>query len=147
MTADEIPKEKQIRAMEISMTPALVTPFAIIFYFLYLKTMGVEVPAWVLANYLLFGLSVSLVVCLTLNEALLRVSGGRFKFRRLVFRWTLLTSYFFLIWVVFFFLTMLFPWAETFFQYFFGMLIGTAIFVIIILRFRHLFSTLDKGEW
>lgn len=147
MTKDEIITEKQIRIMAISMTPILVAPFAVGFYFLYLKTMGLEVPLWVLLNYSLLAIAVSSIISLTLNDVLLRLSGERFRFRRLVFRWTLLTSYYFLVWATSFGLTVFFPWAGALFQFLFGVLVATAIFLIIALRLRHLFGRLDKGEW
>ncbi len=143
---EDVPREKQIRIMEISMTPVLAVPFVVLFYFLYLKETGIEMPVFVFINYILLAIATSMVVCLALNEVLLKLSGGKFRFRRLVFRWTLLTSYFFLVWGVSFFLAVLFPSAQTF-QFLFGALIATLLFMIAVLKLRHLFDRFDKGEW
>ena len=124
----------------------MAAPFGVLFYFLYLKGMGIEVPVFVFFNYVLLAIATSMVVCLTLNEVLLKLNGGKFKLRRLLFRWTLPTLYVFLVWAVSFVLTMLFPSAEVF-QFLFGALIATVLFVVVILRLRHLFDRLDKGEW
>jgi hypothetical protein len=148
MTEDEALK-KQVRVMEISMTPAFVAVFAFIFYFLYLKTIGIEISTAFMITVLLFMvLPVATIACLTLNECLLRVLyHERFNIKRLVFRCTLPIMYVSLLWVTSLLTSVILPRVEVFFQFFFGVLLATAVFVLVLLRFRHLFSRLDKGEW
>jgi len=143
----ELSKEKEIHLMEISFAPAFVAFFIAIFCLLYLKTIGVELSDWFFFSSLILVAIGGFIVSLALNEVLQKMYGGRFKFKRLVFRWVLLTSYFSLIYGAFFCLSLAFPWAETYWQFFFGSLIATAIFITIILKSRQLFSRLDKGDW
>jgi len=148
MAGKETSMDKQIRVMKISLTPAFAVVFVLIFYFLYLKTMGIEMPTRFFFDSLLLTNLASVIACLTLNEALLKIlCDKRFNFKRLAFRWIIPTMYCSLIWIASVLMSMTIPFVEIFFQLFFGTLLATAIFVIIILRFRHLFSTLDKGEW
>lgn len=146
MTNDQVQRERELRITAIAMTPVLAAPFVVLFYFLYLKEMGIEVQQSTYANYGVLALAIGSVVGLTLNEVFLKLNGGKFKLRRLVFRWTLLISYLFLLWTAYFLLTLLFPWVETIFQFMWGMLAATAIFVTMIVKLRHLFNRLDKGE-
>lgn len=140
--------DKQIRVMKISLTPAFVAVFALIFYFLYLETIGIEIPSWFFFNSLLLVNFAGVVACLTLNEVLLRVLyGERFNFKRLAFRWILPTVYCSLVWAASVLMSLVIPFVQTFFQLLLGTLLATFIFVIIILRLRHLFNKLDKGEW
>jgi len=146
VTNDQVQRERELRITAIAMTPVLAAPFVVLFYFLYLKEMGIEVQQSTYANYGVLALAIGSVVGLTLNEVFLKLNGGKFKLRRLVFRWTLLISYLFLLWTAYFLLTLLFPWVETIFQFMWGMLAATAIFVTMIVKLRHLFNRLDKGE-
>ena len=140
--------DKQIRVMKISMTPAFVVVFVLIFYFLYLETIGIEIPTRFFFDSLLLTNLASVIACLTLNEVLLKIlCDKRFNSKRLAFRWIIPTMYCSLVWIASILMSFAIPFVETFFQLFFGTLLATAIFVIVILRFRHLFSTLDKGEW
>jgi len=140
-------QEKQIRIMEISLTLPLVALFTFAFYFLYLKTIGIEISECFFLSSLLLVISTGFIVCLALNEVLQKLYGGQFKFKRLVFRWVLLTSYFSLIYGAYICLSILFPWVTTFWQFFWGTLMATAIYVTIILKSKQLFSRLDRGEW
>jgi hypothetical protein len=143
----ELPQEKQIRIMEISLTLPLVAIFAVAFYLGYLKIIGVEISEWSFLSSLLLIAIGGFIVCLALNEVLQKIYGGQFKLKRLVFRWTLLTSYFSLIYGAFFCISIILPWTTTYWQFFLGTIIATGIFVILILKGRPLFNKLDKGEW
>jgi hypothetical protein len=148
MAGKESSMDKQIRVMKISMTPALVVVFVLIFYFLYLETIGIEIPTRFFFDSLLLTNLASVIACLTLNEALLKILyNERFNFKRLAFRWIIPIIYCSLIWIASILMSLTIPFVEMFFQLFFGTLVATAIFVLIILRLRHLFSRLDKGEW
>jgi hypothetical protein len=147
MTKDET-LERQVRIMKFSMTPVIIAIFVIGLYFLYLKTIGIEISTRLFFTFVILVTFLSTVACLTLNEALLKILyDERFNFKRLAFRWMLPTMYCSLVWIASVLMSLTIPFVETFFQLFFGTLLATAIFVIIILRFRHLFGTLDKGEW
>jgi hypothetical protein len=148
MAGNETSMDKQIRVMKISMIPLFVAVFATGFYFLYLETIGIEISTWLFFTSIVWVTFLGAVICLTLNEAILKIwCSERFNFKRLVFRWMIPTMYCSLIWVASVLMSLIIPFVETFFQLFFGTLLATAIFVIIILRFRHLFSQLDKGDW
>lgn len=148
MTSKKEPsQEKQTRTMEISLTLPIVALFAVGFYFLYLKTIGIEITEWFFLSALLLVLSGSSIICLALNEILLKTYGGQFKFKRLVFRWALMTSYFSLIYGVSLLLSILLPWVTAFWQFFAGTLVATAIFVTAVLKAKGLLGRLDKGEW
>jgi cation transport ATPase len=143
----EISQEKQILITEITSTLPIVALLVVGIYLLYLKTIGIEVSEWLFFNYTLFTLVVGFIFSLTLNEVLLKVYGGEFKFKRLVFRWTLMTSYFSLLYGMSLFLSILLPWATAFWQFFFGTLLATAIFLSIVWKSRPLFGRLDQGKW
>jgi hypothetical protein len=147
MAKKELSKEKEILAMEISLTPIFIAFFITVFYLLYLDTIGVELSDQFFISSLIFVAIGSSIVCMALNEVLLKMYGGQFKFKRLVFRWILLTSYLSLVYGTYLCSSLLFPWATLFWLFFFGALPATVIFVAIALKARHLFSRLDKGEW
>lgn len=147
MTKDEA-LERQVRIMKFSMTPLVVAVFVAGLYFLYLKTIDIEISTKFLFNSIVLVTFTSAVGCLTLNEVLLKtLYGERFNFKRLAFRWGLPMMYCSLVWIASVLMPLLIPSVETFFQLFYGTLLATAAFVIVILRFRHVFSRLDKGEW
>jgi len=143
----EISKEKEIRIIEISLTPVFIALFISGFYLLHLKTIGVVVSDWFFLSSIISVIFGSLVVCLAFNELLLKTYGGQFKFKRLLFRWILIGINFSLLMGAYFSLSTLFPKATMFYHFLFSGLIDTIIFVIIIIKFRHLFSRLDNGEW
>jgi hypothetical protein len=147
MTKKELSKEKEIRILEFSSTPTFVVLFILLFYFLYLKTIGVDLSESSLMGYLFSAIFASLAVCFALNEFLLKVYEGRFKFKRLLFRWMLIALFALPLSGAYLFLSILFPWASTYHQMLFGGLIATGIFVTVILKCRNLFNKLDTGEW
>jgi hypothetical protein len=148
MTAkQDISKEKEIRIMEISLTPAFISLFGVGFYFLYLKTIGTEVSDWFFLSSMVSVVFGSLAICLALNELLLRTYGGHSRFKRLLFRWSLMALFFSLLTGTFFSLSALLPSVDIFFRFLYGALLVTVIFAAIVIRFRHLFNRLDKGEW
>jgi hypothetical protein len=148
MTKTEPSQEKQIHIMEISLIPVFIAFFVTVFYPFYLRTVGVELSDQYLISSL-FSIAIgSLIVCLALNEALRKIYGGQqFKFKRLVFRWILLTSYLSLVYVAYLGLSLLFPQTTLFWQFLWAALPITVIFVLMALRARHLFSRLDTNEW
>lgn len=140
--------ERQIRVMKVSMIPAFVAAFAVIFYFLYLKTIGIQISTRFFFDSLLLVNFVGIASCLILNEALLKILyGERFNFKRLAFRLMIPTMYCSLVWAASILMSLIIPFVEVFFQLLSGTLLATAIFMIIILRFRHVFNRLDKGDW
>jgi hypothetical protein len=147
MTDKQLSPEKQMRITEVSATLPIVVLFVYIFYLLYLKTIGVEVSEWSFFSFGVVILIAGFIVCLGLNEVLLKVYGGEFNLKRLVFRWALMTSYFSLIYGVSLLLSILLPWATAFWQFFAGTLAATAIFVALVLKNKGLLGRLDKGKW
>jgi len=141
----ELSKEKEIRLLEISLTPAFVALFSVVIYLFYIETTGTELSDMFLLSSIISVIFGSLVVCLGLNELLLKIYGGQFKFKRLLFRWMLIGINFALLMGTYLSLSTLFPQATTFYHFLFSGLIDTVTFMAIILRFRGLFDRLDKG--
>jgi hypothetical protein len=144
---NQLSREKQMRITEISLTVPIVALFATGLYLLYLKTVGVDISDWFFFSSLLVVIVGGFIVRLGLNEVLLKMYGGEFKFKRLVFRWVLMASYFSLLSLASLCFALVFPWETTFWQSFSGALVATAIFVRILLKTRGLFGRLDKGKW
>ena len=144
MTKKRLSKEKETRLLEVSLIPVFAVPLIVLFYFLYLDTVGVDISVLDFFNSMLIVLPISFIVCLTFHELLLKMYGGQFKFKRLLFRLLLATSYFMLCEGAYLCLSTLFPWATVYYQFFFGGLIATGIYVIIILKSRHHFPKFDK---
>jgi hypothetical protein len=140
-------KEKQVHAPRITMAIPLAVLFIVAIYLGYLKIIGAEISEWSFFSYCIVVIIVSFIVYLAVNEVLLKMYGGEFKLSRLVFRCALMTSYFSLIYGVSIFLSVLFPWGAVFWQFFFGTLVATAIFLSITWKSRHLFGRLDQGKW
>jgi hypothetical protein len=146
MAENEAPMDRQIRVIKFSMIPGFVAVFVTGFYFLYLKTIGVEVSGWFYFDTMLLVILLASAACLILNEALLKMLYGESpRFKRLVFRCAIIAMYVFLVWVASSFMSIVFSQIELLLQFLFGALLATTIFVIIILRLRHLFNRLDKG--
>jgi hypothetical protein len=143
----QLSQEKQIRAPHITMAIPLAALFLVTIYLGYLKVTGVEISEWFTVNVVIVVNIVTFPIYLALSEVLVKVYGGQFKFKRLVFRCVLTTSYFALIYGVSLFLSVLFPWATTFWQFLAGTLMATAIFLTIVLKARSLFGRLDQGNW
>jgi len=143
----QISREKQVRITEITSTLLLVALLIFWIYLGYLKAAGVEVSEWFFFSSTIVIAIIGFFISLTLNEALAKVYGGEFKVKRLVFRWTLIASYFSLIYGVSLLLSILLPWVTTFWQFFVGTLAATAIFLTIVLKARRLFGRLDQGKW
>jgi len=148
MTEDEALRN-QVRIMKISMTPVFVAVFAFAFYFLYLKTIGIEISAEFMLSVLLFViLPIATIACLFLNECLLKLlHHERFNIKRLVFRCMLPIMYVSSLWATSLLTSALLPEVKISYQFIFKAVLATAFFAIIVLRFRHLFNRLDKGEW
>jgi hypothetical protein len=147
MTKKELSKEKEIRILEISLTPAFVALFSLVIYLFYIGTTGTELSDWFLLSSIISVIFGSLVVCLGLNELLLKIYGGKFKFKRLLFRWMLIGINFALLMSAYLSLSTFFPQATTFYHFLFSGLIDTGIFMLIIYKFGPLFNRLDTGEW
>jgi hypothetical protein len=140
-------QEKQMRLLHISMILPMGAFFAYVFYVVYLLEIGVQISELDLFTHGILIAIIGFIIGLTLYEILLKVYGGEFKFKRLVFRWTLMTSYFSLIYGTFLLFSVLFPWITTFWQWDFGTLTATAIFLIIVWKSRPLLGRLDQGKW
>ena len=107
---------------------------------------SVEVSGWFYFDTMLLVILLASVACLILNEALLKMLHGEsLRFKRLVFRCAIIAMYVFLIWIASSFMSIVFSQIELLLQFLFGTLLATTIFVIIILRLRHLFNRLDRG--
>jgi hypothetical protein len=146
MAENEASMDKQIRVIKFSMIPGFIAVFVTGFYFLYLKTIGVEVSGWFYFDTMLLVILLTSVACLILNEALLKILYGEsLRFKRLIFRCAVIAMYVFLVWAASSFVSIVFSQIGLLFQFLFGALLATAIFVIIILRFRRLFNRLDRG--
>jgi len=142
----QISQEKQMRILVITSTLPFVALLVVGIYFLYLKTIGIEISEWLFISYIIFVGIVGFILSFTVNELLLKACGGEFKFKRLVFRWVLAVSYFSLIYGISFFLSFVLPWATAFWEFFTGALAATAVFLIIALKLRGLFRRLYQGE-
>jgi len=147
MAKKEISKEKEIRILEISFTPGFVALLSWIMYLFYIGTTGTELSDWFLTSSIISVIFGSVVVCLGLNELLLKMYGGQPKFKRLLFRWMLMGINFALLTSAYLALTTIFPSAADSYRFLFSGLIDTGIFMLIIYRFKNLFNKLDTGEW
>jgi len=143
----QLSQKKQMRLLNISLTLPIVALFVYVFYVLYLREIGVQISEFDLISCIILIAIIGFISGLTLYEVLLRAYDGEFKFKRLVFRWTLMTSYFSLIYGFFLLFSVLFSWADTFWQFFAGTLLATAIFVSIVWKSKPLFGRLDQGKW
>jgi hypothetical protein len=141
---EELSREKQIRLMEISFTPAFVLLLATVLYLGYLRATGTEVSDFFFWNSLLSVILISLAASLTLNEVLVKKNGGKFRIRRLVFRWIMMASYFVLFLAIYTVFSTLLQPMEVAVAPIFSLLLASGIYVVVLYKGRRLFGRLDR---
>lgn len=132
--------------MTISLMPMFACLFVTSFYLVYLKASDVEISDSYFLQTIFSVIVAGSLFGMVLNELLVWKTGGRFKIKRLFFRWVIVGSYLLLFIGIYAVLSIVFPFAAVIYLLLFGALTATWIFVIIALKEKHLFSKLDRAE-
>jgi len=129
--------------MEISFTPAFIFLVATVLYLGYLRATGTEVSDF-FWNSVLSVILISLAISLTLIEVLMKKNGGKFRIRRLIFRWIMMASYFLLFLAICTVFSTLFQPMEVAIVPILSLLLAAGIYMVILYKGRRLFGRLDR---